>query len=248
MSTLRVPEVTELHALREAGAQVGYRGIYIYLRYRAVLAALVEAKVAPRRILVVGAGFGIFERLLPADVELTGIDVAASEVAFASEWAASHRPHWRYLDRPLADCRFRDHAFDLVLLSEVIEHIPEADLPPLYAEIRRILAPGGHLLLSVPNRLTLRNRARRLLLQPPVLMDRTHLREYSLAEARAAAASTGLAPRAFRAAVLYFPDEPRVARLWSPESPWRERVARALPEVASHFIFVLQDPAPGGPS
>jgi hypothetical protein len=75
-------------------------------------------------------------------------------------------------------------------------------------------------------------------------MDRTHLREYSLAEARAAAAATGLREEAFRAAVLYFPFEPRVARVLAPESPWRERLARAAPALASHFGFVLG--APGG--
>jgi len=237
---LSVPTLPELHALRADGVQVGYRGIYIYLRYQAVLAALADAGVTPRRVLVIGAGYGIFDRLLPAEVELTGIDVASSEIAVAAAWAARHRPGWRYLDRPLADCRFADAAFDLVVLSEVIEHIPEPELPFLFAEIRRVLAPGGHLLLSVPNRLTLRNRARRLAGQPPVLMDRTHLREYSLDEARAAVRATGLTLTAFRPAVLYFPFEPRVARLLPPESPWRERVVRAAPRVASHFIFVLR--------
>jgi SAM-dependent methyltransferase len=244
VSRLRVPTIPELHALRAEGREVGYRGIYIYLRYRAVIAALLDAGIArPGRVLVVGSGYGIFERLLPPDVELTGIDVAADEVAFAAAWAARHRPGWRYRAQPLADCAFPARHFDLVILSEVIEHIPEPDLPALHAEIRRILAPGGHLLLSVPNRLTLRNRARRLVGRPLVLMDRTHLREYSLAEARAAAAATGLREEAFRAAVLYFPYEPRVARVLAPESALRERLARAAPALASHFVFVLGAPA-----
>lgn len=240
IAALRVPTLDELRALREQGAKVGYRGIYIYLRYRALLAALVEANVRPQRLLIVGAGYGIFERLLPPDVELTGIDVAAHEVEFAAAWAARHRPGWRYLSQPLAACAFPDGAFDLVVLSEVIEHIPEPELPALYLEVRRVLSRGGKLLLSVPNRLTLRNRARRLAGMSLVVMDRSHLREYSLAEARAAALATGLAPRDFRATVLYFPWETRVARVFPPESRWRERIARAAPQVASHFVFLLE--------
>lgn len=39
--------------------------------------------------------------------------------------------------------------FDLVLLSEVLEHLP--DQRTVVAEAARVLRPGGHLLLSTPN-------------------------------------------------------------------------------------------------
>lgn len=243
MSEVTIPSIAELYALREEGRAVGYGGVHIYLRYRAVLATLADAGVAPRRLLVLGAGYGIFDRLLPPDVELVGIDVAVGEIAHAAAWAARHRPGWCYLDRPLADCGFADASFDLILLSEVIEHIAETQLPALFAEIRRVLVPGGHLLLTVPNRLQLRNRARRLIGRCPVLMDPTHLREYTLAQARQAVRGSGLAEVAFRGAVLYFPWEGRVARLLPPESPWRSRVVRLAPQLASHFIFLLRKTA-----
>ncbi len=49
---------------------------------------------------------------------------------------------------------FADHSVDSVLMSEVLEHIPD----PLLAlkEINRVLKPQGTLLLSVPWRETLR--------------------------------------------------------------------------------------------
>lgn len=43
---------------------------------------------------------------------------------------------------------FRDQAFDAVVCSEVIEHVEE--VAALIAEMRRVLRPGGHLLLSSP--------------------------------------------------------------------------------------------------
>jgi SAM-dependent methyltransferase len=50
------------------------------------------------------------------------------------------------LTRPLP---YPDAAFDLVVLSEVAEHLPTEI--PVVAEIGRVLAPGGHLVLSTPN-------------------------------------------------------------------------------------------------
>lgn len=40
-------------------------------------------------------------------------------------------------------------SFDLVHSTEVLEHIPEADLTPILAECRRLLAPGGVVSLQV---------------------------------------------------------------------------------------------------
>jgi SAM-dependent methyltransferase len=44
---------------------------------------------------------------------------------------------------------YPDGAFDLVVLSEVAEHLPSHI--PVIAEIGRVLAPAGHLILSTPN-------------------------------------------------------------------------------------------------
>ncbi len=43
---------------------------------------------------------------------------------------------------------FRDSAFDTVLCSQVLEHVPEPAL--LMSEAFRVLKPGGHLLLTTP--------------------------------------------------------------------------------------------------
>lgn len=43
---------------------------------------------------------------------------------------------------------FKDGVFDLVILTEVLEHIPQYE--NLVKEINRILKPGGHAIISVP--------------------------------------------------------------------------------------------------
>jgi SAM-dependent methyltransferase len=50
--------------------------------------------------------------------------------------------------------------FDVIIFSEVAEHIPRAQLHQTLDTMDQWLAPGGTVLLTVPNRLTLRNRAR----------------------------------------------------------------------------------------
>lgn len=49
----------------------------------------------------------------------------------------------------LEDCHLPDAAFDAAYLSQVIEHLLEPQ--KMLAELRRILRPGGRLLLTTPN-------------------------------------------------------------------------------------------------
>jgi SAM-dependent methyltransferase len=48
----------------------------------------------------------------------------------------------------LGSLSYHDQSFDLVLTSETLEHVP--DLPAALAEIRRVLAPGGRHIFTVP--------------------------------------------------------------------------------------------------
>ena len=53
---------------------------------------------------------------------------------------------------------FLDGAFDGVTAFDVIEHLPRDAAMRMLREVRRTLAPGGSLLLTTPNRRSLRNR------------------------------------------------------------------------------------------
>jgi SAM-dependent methyltransferase len=77
------------------------------------------------------------------------------------------------------DLPFADEAFDAVICSETVEHIPEEGF--VVKELARILRPHGWLFFTVPN---LWNAARILEavkhLNPTVRLMPGHLREYSL--------------------------------------------------------------------
>ncbi|MEM8932060.1 MAG: methyltransferase domain-containing protein, partial [Acidobacteriota bacterium] len=45
--------------------------------------------------------------------------------------------------------------FDLATFSEVLEHLPSTAVLPLLTEIRRVLRPGGRLVITSPNLLAL---------------------------------------------------------------------------------------------
>lgn len=46
---------------------------------------------------------------------------------------------------------FKSGAADLIYASHVLEHFPTADVPSLLAEWKRVLRPGGQLLVAVPD-------------------------------------------------------------------------------------------------
>jgi SAM-dependent methyltransferase len=59
------------------------------------------------------------------------------------------------------DLPFRSGTFDLVMMLEVVEHLP--DIPHILREISRVMRPDGVAILSTPNRLNVTSRLHYLL-------------------------------------------------------------------------------------
>jgi SAM-dependent methyltransferase len=99
------------------------------------------------RALDLGCGIGTFTAMLAqAGADVVGVDVAEAALRRARAAHPELDFHLTPLDGPLP---FDDRAFDVVWASEVIEHV--ADTERWLAEVRRVLAPAGRLLITTPN-------------------------------------------------------------------------------------------------
>ena len=120
--------------------------------------APVARRFAPEgsRVLEVGCGYGrnlVALGTLPLGL-LVGCDVSRAELVKAQARIAA-RPGGvtpRLVTHPADRLPFRDDAFDLVVLWQVLEHVIGADAKAaLVAECVRVLKSGGHLLIETPN-------------------------------------------------------------------------------------------------
>lgn len=123
-----------------------------------------------RRVLDYGCGSGYgAARISKNAAHVHAVDVADDAIAYASEHYAADNLDF-HCCAPDSRLPFPDHSFDTVLSFQVFEHIEET--AHYLSEIRRVLLPGGHLLLVTPDRST-----RLLPFQSP--WNRWHIREYS---------------------------------------------------------------------
>ena len=92
-------------------------------------------------VLDIGCGSSRIIQDLP---DAVGIDILLPKLRFLRT-----RGQRRLTQASAFALPFPDDAFDAVICSEVIEHVP--DSPPLFEEMTRVLRPGGTLILGTPD-------------------------------------------------------------------------------------------------
>lgn len=110
------------------------------------------------KLLDIGCADGSFAEYAgkTLDAQAYGIDISRDSIQKAKIILSEAVQH--DVSNPLP---YPDMFFDLVFATEVIEHLYDTDF--FLAEIRRILLPGGVLILSTPNLASLKNRIRLLM-------------------------------------------------------------------------------------
>jgi ubiquinone/menaquinone biosynthesis C-methylase UbiE len=96
------------------------------------------------KILDVGCGKGEVVYCLMKQ----GYDAVGVEPFFKPQYEIEELNR-RIISRTISDAAFPDNHFSLITMWSVLEHI--TDPAPLLDEAARVLKPGGHLIISVPN-------------------------------------------------------------------------------------------------
>ena len=102
------------------------------------------------RILEVGFGSGLtFVNLRDLYSEIHGLDLKAPALEVADVFAR-RGIKTQLLNGSVLQMPYQDGFFDTVLLISILEHLVPEHLQQAFAEIRRVLRPGGQMVYGVP--------------------------------------------------------------------------------------------------
>lgn len=123
-------------------------------RHRAIVRALRSAGWRPdQRVLEIGSGVGTLTELLARGIKAPGSLVAVDLSPKSIEIARIRLARFEQLELIAGDFLELDPRgpFDVIVLPDVIEHIPIEQHERLFGRLAAELAPGGFILLNYPN-------------------------------------------------------------------------------------------------
>jgi len=122
-------------------------------RHRAIVAWLRRFGLKPNdRVLELGCGVGTVTELLAEDLpegSILGVDLSPRSIATAQQRLASYE-NVRFVAADVVNADVEGQ-YDVVLLPDVIEHIPLQAHDALFGRIAAWVRPDGYVLLHYPN-------------------------------------------------------------------------------------------------
>src|SRR6266487_642833 len=117
---------------------------------RARLRHLIQKLGSSQVVLNIGCGSGIFERLaLAEEIDIYSLDPSEKSIEYLRETLRlGEKARVGYIQA----LPFSDSHFDVVIVTEVMEHLSPSVMTAGLAEIRRVLKHGGRILGTVPSR------------------------------------------------------------------------------------------------
>jgi SAM-dependent methyltransferase len=199
-----------------------------YLAKLEVVRAWLGALPGATRVLDAGCGEGVLVEEFAGRLAIEGVD---------ANYQSAHVRRGSLLALPFPDARF-----DRALCLDVLEHLAYEDQPKALAELHRVLAAGGELLVSVPNLAHLQSRVHFLLTGRLIrtAAEVKHPGDRPLAEYRRLFDRAGFDVVAERGV---FPTVP-ILTAWIRRKPadraWLHRaLTRALPFPALSFLAIV---------
>ncbi len=204
------------------------------LRLQVVEKLLADPMGQPR-LLDLGCGDGrVGERLSRLGYRVTGMDVSEQALAEAAERGITPLKGDVSSEIPV-----QAGNFDVVFAGEIIEHL--FDTRAFLAEVRRVLKPGGKLVLTTPNLAHLPDRFRLLLGRAPMQVQplhpylKLHIRPFAPGTLKRALAEAGLDVQELSSTLVVFRRDPREPEQVRWASRW---LAKLVPSLGSFLIVV----------
>jgi 2-polyprenyl-3-methyl-5-hydroxy-6-metoxy-1,4-benzoquinol methylase len=103
-----------------------------------------------KKVLDLGCNTGYGSRIIKNSCkEIVGVDVSDKAIEMANNLHGKENIKFRVIDGK--ELPFSENTFDVVVSFQVIEHIVNEQ--EYFAEIKRVLVPGGKIIFTTPNRL-----------------------------------------------------------------------------------------------
>jgi 2-polyprenyl-3-methyl-5-hydroxy-6-metoxy-1,4-benzoquinol methylase len=154
--TQRATHIVESYHQRNPASKPEYFRYHRY-RFAAVLAQILA--LPGKRVLEIGVNPGHFtEMLVDAGYEVSGTDLFPEHRSDVWQRLGVEVRRWNIDHEPPP---YGEEAFDIIVFSEVIEHLAN---PPLEALelFHTMLKPNGHLIITTPNQFYFKSRMRTL--------------------------------------------------------------------------------------
>lgn len=166
-----------LIALNEMEAETEYHwdmlNLYWECRRLACILSVLERITVEGNIIDVGCGDGV----LLWHLESAGLQKVGADVSLTRLHRSQSRCQALYVQAEATELPFLNHTFDLVVCTDVLEHLPAMERA--VSELARICTDKGHILISVP----CYNIYRLLTGKKRYISPYTHLREFSYFDA-----------------------------------------------------------------
>lgn len=117
-------------------------------RLLAIEWALRKHDVSASKILEVGCGFGTISNVLGQYGEVTGVDLSPRAIEIAEE----RYPEAEFEAGDITDNTIASGQFDVLVTTEVIEHVPREARELFMESLAQRLKTGGLLVLTTPNK------------------------------------------------------------------------------------------------